>query len=65
VDIPLDIFASISKKTILANDPTGNSSSLEYVVNIFETHVGGFWEEEVGDGNNYGNVENRKYDVTM
>jgi hypothetical protein len=52
VILSLDIFASIIEKTILANDTPGNSTPLENVVNVLETHVGSFWEEEVGDWNN-------------
>jgi predicted oxidoreductase (fatty acid repression mutant protein) len=65
VIISLDIFTSIIEKTILANDTTGNSTSLEDVVNVFETHVRSFWEEEVGDWNNDAQVENCKQDITV
>ncbi len=58
--LSLDISATIIKKTVLANDTRGNSTSLENVVNVFETHVRSFWEEEVGDWNNDAHVENRK-----
>jgi hypothetical protein len=58
--LSLDIFATIIKKTILANDTPGNSTSLENVVDVFETHVRSFWEEEVGDWNNDAQIENGK-----
>jgi hypothetical protein len=60
VILSLDILATIIKKTILANDAPGNSTSLENVVNVFETHVRSFWEEEVGDWNNDAQIEDAK-----
>jgi len=60
VILSLDIFATIIEKTILADDTPGNSTSLENVVNVFETHVRSFWEEEVGDWNNDAQIEDAK-----
>jgi hypothetical protein len=60
VILSLDILATVIEKTILANDTPGNSTSLENVINVFETHVRSFWEEEVGDWNNDAQIEDAK-----